>query len=50
MLPLKQDHFCDKILDAWNGLQAFIVEVQSINSFKNLIDDCYSTQMYVLDF
>ena len=54
MLPLKQDIIFpqDQSVNVKNNLPELIVEVQSVDTFKNLLDQYYSiaNQMFVYNF
>ena len=42
--------FLTRTIDAWNSLPQSVVETQLVNTFKNLLDNYYSNQMFVIDF
>ena len=42
--------FTNRIINKWNGLPCNIVEAESINCFKNLIDSYFKDFIYAIDF
>ena len=42
--------FATRTIDAWNSLPHSVVDAQTINTFKILLDNYYSNQMFVIDF
>ena len=41
-----KNFFTNRIVNCWNGLPSHIIEADSINSFKNKVDDHFKEQMY----
>ena len=42
--------FTNRVINKWNGLPCKVVEADSLNSFKNYIDNYFKDFIYAIDF
>ena len=46
----RSNFFATRTIYAWNSLTDSVVEAQLTKTFKNLLDNYYSNQMFTIDF
>ena len=43
-------HLCYQVVNVWNSLPDYMVEADSVNSFKNRLDKYWANQEFVVNF
>ena len=46
---VRQSYFSHRVVNNWNSLPSSIVEAQSTNEFKKLLDNLYNDIMFSID-
>jgi len=50
VLPLDVYSFCSRVINIWNSLSDFLVEADSINSFKSWLDKYWTNQDVIYNY
>ena len=50
MIWYKEIFFCYRVANVWNSLPDYVVEADSVNSFKNRLDKYWANQEFVFDY
>jgi len=47
---IRKYSFCYRVVNVWNSLPDYVVEANSVNSFKNRLDKYWANQEFVFNF
>jgi len=47
---IRKYSFCYRVINVWNSLPDYVVEADSVNSFKNRLDKYWANQEFVFNF
>ena len=47
---LRKYHFTNRVVNMWNSLSSYVVSAESVNCFKNLLDDFWKNQEIIYNF
>jgi len=47
---IRKYSLCYRVVNVWNSLPDYVVEADSVNSFKNRLDKYWANQEFVLNF
>ena len=47
---LRKFYFTNRVVDVWNSLPDYVVDVETVNLFKNRLDKFWSNQALIYDY
>ena len=47
---IRKYSFCYRVVNVWNSLPYYVVEADSVDSFKNRLDKYWANQEFVFNF